>query len=59
MSEHHYSPDVRKMNYDYLKNCDISELCWFLETALNLLKHKAMKIEMDGKQREGVFAGLE
>jgi hypothetical protein len=62
MTEKHHDFDdmARKINLNYLQNCSIAELCWFMDTALNLLKEKALRVEMDAKQHDRqAFAGLE
>jgi hypothetical protein len=59
--EHHpFDDGARRINLDYLQHCSIAELCWFMDTALNLLKEKALRVEMDAKQYDRqAFAGLE
>lgn len=36
----------RSINYSYLENLPVSDLLWFIENCLELLKKKAVKIEL-------------
>jgi hypothetical protein len=37
---------LHELNYHYLSSCPASELLWFLDNALALLKEKAVKFEL-------------
>lgn len=37
---------MREINYAYLEGLPVSNLLWFMETCLDLLKKKAVKLEL-------------
>ena len=37
---------INDLNYHYLSTCPVSELLWFIDNAIALLKEKAVKFEI-------------
>ena len=42
---------INDLNYHYLSTCPPSELLWFIDNAIALLKEKAVKLELPSEDR--------